>query len=90
MGWIIVLLAGAFIGWIASKIMGTDQQMGALANIVVGLVGAVIGRFVASVLNLTPQGTDFSIGGLLFGVIGACVLIALVRAITGGGRRSLA
>jgi uncharacterized membrane protein YeaQ/YmgE (transglycosylase-associated protein family) len=41
-------------------------------------------------LNLTPQGTDFSIGGLLFGVIGACILIALVRAITGGGRRTFA
>lgn len=89
MGLIWVLLAGAFIGWIASMIMGTDGSMGALANIVVGLVGAVIGRFLAPIVGMAPQGTDFSIGGLIFGIIGACVLIAIVRAIT-GGRRPLA
>ena len=89
MGLLWVLLAGAFIGWIASMIMGTDASMGAVANIIVGLVGAAIGRFLAPVVGLAPQGTDFSIGGLIFGVIGACVLIAIVRAIT-GGRRPLA
>ena len=89
MGLIIVLLAGAFIGWIASKIMGTDASMGALANIVVGLVGAVIGRFLSALVLNERFGTDFSIGGLIFGIIGACVLLAIVRAIT-GGRRSVA
>lgn len=89
MGLIWVLLAGAFIGWIASMVMGTDASMGAVANIIVGLVGAAIGRFVASMLNMVPQGTDFSLGGLIFGVIGACILIAIVRALT-GGRRPLA
>ena len=89
MDWIVVILAGAFFGWIASKLMGTDAQMGALANIVVGLVGAVIGRFVAGLLGMAPQGTNFSIGGILFGVLGACLLIAIVKAITGGGGRRL-
>ncbi len=84
-----VILAGAFIGWIASKVMGTDASMGALANIVVGLVGAVIGRFVAPLVGMAPQGTEFSIGGLIFGILGACILIALLRAVTGGGRRSV-
>lgn len=84
---VIVLLAGAFIGWIASMIMGTDAQMGAIANIIVGLVGAAIGRFVAGLVGLAPQGTNFSIGGILFGVIGACILIAIVKAITGRGNR---
>jgi uncharacterized membrane protein YeaQ/YmgE (transglycosylase-associated protein family) len=86
MGLIWVLLAGAFIGWIASMIMGTDASMGALANILVGLVGAVIGRFLAPLVGMAPQGTDFSIGGLVFGIIGACALIAIVRALTGRGR----
>jgi len=90
MGLILLLLAGAFIGWIASKVMGTDQQMGAVANIIVGLVGAAIGRWISSLLLHERFGTDFSIPGLLFGVIGACVLIWLVRMITGGGRRTLA
>jgi uncharacterized membrane protein YeaQ/YmgE (transglycosylase-associated protein family) len=90
MGLIWVLLAGAFIGWIASKIMGTDAQMGAIANIIVGLVGAAIGRFIAPILGLAPQGTDFSLGGLAFGILGACLLLAIVRALTGGsGRRPL-
>ena len=89
MGWLFVILAGAFIGWVASMIMGTNGQMGALANIGAGLVGAAIGRFIAGALGMAPQGTDFSIGGVLFGVIGACVLIAIIKALSGagGGRR---
>ena len=81
--WIIVILAGAVIGWIASMIMGTDAQMGAIANIIVGLIGAVIGRFVAQLLNIAPQGTNFSIGGLIFGIIGACILLGIVKLLTG-------
>jgi len=87
MDWILAILAGAFIGWIASKIMGTDAQMGAMANIVAGLIGAIIGRFVAPLVGIAPQGTNFSLGGLLFGILGACILIAIVKAITGGGNR---
>ena len=89
MSWLFVILAGAFIGWIASLIMGTNAQMGALANIGAGLVGAAIGRVIAGALGMYPQGTDFSIGGVFFGVLGACVLIAIIKALTGlgGGRR---
>lgn len=81
--WIVVILAGAVIGWVASMIMKTDAQMGALANIVVGLIGAVIGRFVAQMMGLTPQGTDFSIPGLLFGILGACILLGILKMLTG-------
>jgi len=84
MGWIITILAGAVIGWIASIIMKTDQSMGALANIVVGLIGAVIGRLVSDVLFHTQYGTNFTVPGLLFGVIGACILLAILKAVTGG------
>ena len=89
MDWIIVLLAGAFIGWIASMIMGTNASMGAIANIIVGLIGAVIGRFVAGLIGLTPPGTNFSIGGILFGVLGACILIGIVKAVTGGRKTAV-
>jgi uncharacterized membrane protein YeaQ/YmgE (transglycosylase-associated protein family) len=86
MGLIITILAGAVIGWIASKIMGTDAQMGALANIVAGIVGAGIGGFLLS------GGRDFgsagfSIGQFVVGIIGACILIFAVKLITGGGSR---
>lgn len=82
--WIIVILAGAFIGWIASMIMGKNASMGAIANIVVGLVGAVIGRFIASLLNLEPAGTNFSIYGIIFGVLGACILLFIISLFTKG------
>jgi len=77
------ILAGAFIGWIASMIMGTNERMGALANIVAGLIGAVIGGFVARFLGMNPGGANFTIGGLLFGILGACILIGIVKALTG-------
>ena len=89
MDWIIVILAGAVIGWIASMVMGTNASMGAIANIVVGLVGAVIGRFVASLLGLTPAGTNFSIPGLLFGVLGACILIGILKLVMGGKKSAV-
>ncbi len=87
--WIIVILAGAVIGWVASMIMGTNAQMGAIANIVVGLVGAVIGRFVAQLLNLAPPGTNFSFMGLLFGIIGACILIGILKLVMGGKKSAV-
>ena len=85
--WIVVILAGAFIGWIASMIMRTNESMGALANIIYGLIGAVIGRWISGLVLGEQFGTNFSIGGLLFGILGACVLIAIVNAITGGRSR---
>ena len=80
---IVVVLAGAVIGWIASMIMGTNERMGAMANIVAGLIGAAVGRFIAPLVGFEPKGTDFSLGGLLFGILGACILIAIVKALTG-------
>ena len=87
--WIIVILAGALIGWIASMIMGTNASMGAIANIIVGLIGAVIGRFVAGLIGLAPQGTNFSIGGLIFGIIGACILIGILKLVMGGSKSAV-
>ena len=80
---VITILAGAFIGWIASKIMGTDASMGALANIVAGLIGAMVGGFIANFMGLGIRGAGFSIGQLLFGVIGACIVIGLYKALAG-------
>jgi len=84
MDWIVVLLAGAVIGWLASLVMGSS--LGLIGDILVGLVGASIGRFISGLFLGVAYGTSFSVGGLLFGVIGACVLIAIVRALTGAGR----
>lgn len=82
-GLIITVLAGAFIGWIASMIMKTDAQMGAIANIVAGIVGAFVGGFISTLLGMGALGTGFHIGQLLFGVLGACIVIGVYKAVTG-------
>jgi uncharacterized membrane protein YeaQ/YmgE (transglycosylase-associated protein family) len=86
MGLIWTILAGAFIGWIASMIMKTNAQMGALANIVAGLLGAFVGGFLANVLGMARPGVGFDLTQLLFGIIGACIVIGIYKAISGGGR----
>jgi uncharacterized membrane protein YeaQ/YmgE (transglycosylase-associated protein family) len=76
--WIIL---GALAGWIASMIMRTDAEMGALANIVVGIIGAFIGGFVVRAFTgSTPDG--LSIPGLLTAILGAVILLAIVKAFT--------
>jgi uncharacterized membrane protein YeaQ/YmgE (transglycosylase-associated protein family) len=77
MNFIIWIIFGAIAGWIASIITGKNRKMGAVANIVVGILGAFIGAGIMSTLGIpVPQG--FSVIGLLVAVGGAVVLIAAV------------
>jgi uncharacterized membrane protein YeaQ/YmgE (transglycosylase-associated protein family) len=81
MNFIIWLIVGGLIGWIASLIMRTDAQQGLLLNIVVGIVGALLGGWLIS--PLVGEGTinsgDFSVGGLVVSLLGAVVLLAIVN-----------
>ena len=86
MGLIITILAGALIGWIASMIMKTDASMGAIANIVCGILGAFVGGYVSQLLGMGRFGATFNVMSLVFGVIGACIVIAIYKAITGSSR----
>jgi uncharacterized membrane protein YeaQ/YmgE (transglycosylase-associated protein family) len=72
--WIIL---GAAAGWIASMIMGRDAQMGAVANIIVGIIGAMIGGFLFNLVGLTGD-TGFNFWTLIVAIIGAIVLLFLV------------
>lgn len=72
--WIIL---GALAGWIASMIMGRDASMGAGANIVVGIIGALIGGFIMNALG-GPGVTGFNIYSILVAIGGAIVLLFLV------------
>ena len=84
MDWIIIILVGALIGWIASIIMKTDAQQGAILNIIVGIVGSLLGRWLFSdVLHIggAAAAGAFSIIGLVWGIIGAVVLIAVLKAL---------
>lgn len=77
------ILFGALAGWIASKIMKTDAEMGAMANIVVGIIGAFIGGFLVRIFaGVAPEG--FSIASLIVAILGAVVLLAIVKAATRG------
>ncbi len=78
MGIILWIIFGAIAGWIASIIMGRNAQMGALANIVVGIVGAFIGGWIMSALWRSTGVTGFSVPGLLVAILGAVVLLFLV------------
>jgi uncharacterized membrane protein YeaQ/YmgE (transglycosylase-associated protein family) len=81
MNFIIWLIVGGLIGWIASLIMRTDAQQGLLLNIVVDIVGALLGGWLIS--PLVGEGTinsgDFSVGGLVVSLLGAVVLLAIVN-----------
>lgn len=84
-GWIII---GLIAGWLASMVMGRGGY-GVVGDIVVGLVGALIGGFLASLLGLggLNSGDPISWGSLILAVIGAIVLIAIVRALSGNRSR---
>jgi uncharacterized membrane protein YeaQ/YmgE (transglycosylase-associated protein family) len=74
---IVQLIVGGVIGWLASIVMKTNAQMGLLANIVVGVVGAGLGGWLATQLGIAGPG----IMGLVMAVVGAAILIALLRVV---------
>lgn len=84
MAWIVTLIVGALIGWLASIVMKTNEQQGCIANILVGIVGAALGRLVfADLLGLggAAAAGAFTLAGLFWGILGAVILIALLRAL---------
>jgi len=82
---IIWLVVGGLIGWIASKIMNTDAQQGVVLNVIVGIIGAVIGGFVAG--HGTINSNDFSLMSLGVSLLGAIILLAIVNFFTRGRMR---
>lgn len=78
MGIIVWILFGAFIGWIASLIMKTDSQQGAILNIIIGIVGAIVGGLVMKFFG-QDTGGDVSFYGFFVALMGAIILIATVK-----------
>jgi uncharacterized membrane protein YeaQ/YmgE (transglycosylase-associated protein family) len=78
---IIWIILGGLLGWIASMIMRTDAQQGPLLNIIVGIVGAFLAGLVLSpLLGVdTINQNNFSISGLLISLLGAVILLAIVN-----------
>jgi len=82
-GWIVL---GLIAGWLASKIMGTSSSQGMLTDIVLGVVGAVVGGFLFSLFG-TAGVTGFNIWSLIVATIGAVIVVWLYHNFA--GRRAL-
>jgi uncharacterized membrane protein YeaQ/YmgE (transglycosylase-associated protein family) len=78
--WVII---GGLAGWIGSKIMGTDAQQGGLANVIIGVIGAVIGGFVTRAFFADNPGNNGFVASLLVAILGSVILLGLYRALTG-------
>ena len=85
MGWIIALIVGGIAGWLASIIMRRDSSMGIFWNIVVGIIGAIIGNAViAPLIGIGGSIQTFNLGGFIIAIIGAIVLLAIVNLVQRG------
>ncbi|HEX8615932.1 MAG TPA: GlsB/YeaQ/YmgE family stress response membrane protein [Telluria sp.] len=83
---IIWIIVGGILGWLASMVMKTDAQQGMILNVIVGIVGAALGGWLLS--PLFGAGTinydDFSVSSLLVSFLGAVILLAIVNLLRRG------
>ena len=89
MNFIIWIVVGGILGWLASIVMRTDASQGLLLNIVVGIVGALLGGWLLAPLfgTGTINQSDFSISSLLVSFLGAVILLAIVNLLRRGTPR---
>jgi uncharacterized membrane protein YeaQ/YmgE (transglycosylase-associated protein family) len=88
MGIIILIVVGGILGWLASIVMRTDGQQGILLNVVVGIVGALLGGFLLGPLFNTGSIMDgVTMPSLLVSFLGAVILLAIVNLVRRGSVR---
>jgi uncharacterized membrane protein YeaQ/YmgE (transglycosylase-associated protein family) len=79
---ILWLVFGALVGWLASLVMKTDAQQGMLLNIVVGIVGAFLGGIVFNFLGIGGANINdgnFNLSSLIVSFLGAVILLAIIN-----------
>jgi len=76
MNLIIALIVGGIVGWLASLFMKTNSQMGIIANVVVGIAGSALGRWLASEIGLAAYRP---LASFIVAVLGAMVLILILK-----------
>ena len=76
MSWIVSLIIGGIVGWLASIVMKTNAEMGLLANIVVGVVGSMLGNWIAGLAGISDPG---SLLRFIIALAGAMLLIFILR-----------
>ena len=84
-GWIVAIIVGGVAGWLASIVMRRDASMGIFMNIIVGIIGALIGNVIAGAL-LDTGGTiqSFNLTGFIIAIVGAIVLLGIVNLVQRG------
>jgi uncharacterized membrane protein YeaQ/YmgE (transglycosylase-associated protein family) len=88
MGIVIWLVIGGIVGWLASIVMKRDGQQGVLLNVIVGIVGALLGGWLISPLvGVGTINQGVSIGSILVSLIGAIILLAIVNLFKRGSVR---
>lgn len=89
MNFIIWLIVGGLIGWLASMLMKTNHQQGIFLNVVVGIVGAMLGGwFISPLVGVgTINQDNFSLPALLVSFVGAALLLAIVNLLRRGAAR---
>jgi uncharacterized membrane protein YeaQ/YmgE (transglycosylase-associated protein family) len=80
-GWIAAIIIGGIAGWLAEQFM--KSQMGLVMNVVLGIIGAAVASWLLGFLGISLGGW---IGYLIAGFIGACILIAIARALAADSR----
>ena len=84
-GWLGAIIIGGLAGWVASMIMKTDASMGIFMNILVGIIRAVIGNLLLPLLGASGT-TGFNVWSFVVALIGAIILLFIVKLFTGGKR----
>jgi len=86
MNFIIWLVVGGVIGWLASIVMKTNDQQGTFLNVVVGIVGAMLGGwFISPLVGVgTINQDNFSLPAMLVSFVGAAILLAIVNLVRRG------
>ena len=89
MNFIMWIIVGGILGWLASMVMNTNAQQGMFLNIIVGIIGALLsGWFIAPLFGVgTINQNDFSIASLLVSFVGAIILLAIVNLVRRGTTR---
>lgn len=80
---LVTILIGGIVGWLSSMVMGTNRQMGVIANVLVGILGSFVGFALAGAMGI---GADGALGRWIISIAGASLLIALLNVLGVFGR----
>ena len=89
MGIIAFIILGLLAGWIAKALLPGDDPGGIIITTIIGVVGAILGGFLAAALfGADPMDEFFDISSWLTAIVGAMILLVIYRMVAGGTRRT--